>query len=206
MHLFNTEKHKKFWKERKIDWQKEYLDTWTHPHRNIIISLLSSFHWNSLWEVGCGPGPNILRILKSFSGKQLGGSDVNAEAIELANKTFVGGRFHVESVEDMLLSDCSSDVVLSDAALIYIDPFRIKKAIHEIVRIANDRIILCEFNSKNVWKRWLFRIQTGYNAYDYKKLLEDAGCYDVQMVKITPEFWDGEPWTKWGYIISARKP
>lgn len=213
MRVKTTEQHKKFWQERKIDWEKDYLATWTHPHRQLISWVLSTFHWVSLWEVGCGPGPNLMKIVKDFkpteeNPRQLGGSDINPEAIELARKTFVGGRFHVESVEDMLLSDDATDVVLSDAALIYIGPTKIKKALGEIVRITRTRVVLCEFNSTSPWKRLLLRWKTGYNAYDYKELLEELGCYDVQLYKIPPEGWPGskagDGWYDFGTIITAR--
>lgn len=199
-----TDAHKKFWAERKIDWKTQYLDTWNHPHRALIAEVLKTFNWISLWEAGCGPGANLVRIAKEFKGKQLGGSDVNAEAIELARATFVGGKFHVESVEDMLLSDDAVDVMLSDAALIYIDPTNIKKAVGEMVRITRNRLVLCEFHGTSWWERLKLRLTTGYNAYDYTKLLTEAGAYDVQMFKIPEQFWEGFPWNKWGYIITAK--
>lgn len=201
-----TNQHKKFWKERKIDWQKEYLDTWGHPHRRLITYVLSSFHWVSLWEIGCGPGANLMRILKTkeLQGKQLGGSDINADAIELARKTFVGGKFHVESSEDILLSDKAVDVVLSDASLIYISPFKIDKVIEEIVRVSRTSLVLCEFHSTSLWKRWWFRWKTGYNAYNYKELLEKHGCYDIQIIKIPKEYWPGFPWETMGHVIVAK--
>lgn len=199
-----TAGHKRFWKERKIDWAKDYLSTWDHPHRNLLVWVLKSIPFVSLWEVGCGPGANLVKITKEIPSKQLGGSDVNEDAIELARKTFTGGRFHVEGVEDLLLSDKSVDVVLSDATLIYIGPAKIKKALGECTRIARNHIILCEFSGGNWFKRLIFRIKTGYNAYDYPKLLEEMGCYDIRSFKIPKEFWDGTPWTEWGYIIIAR--
>ncbi len=212
MNIKTTKKHKKFWTERKIDWEKDYLSTWNHPHRQLIIWALRSFHWMSLWEVGCGPGANLVRIVKEMEGKgwkgTLGGSDVNADAIEVARKTFTGGKFHVESVEDMLLSDQAVDVMLSDAALIYIGPTKIKKAIGEMVRISRNHIVLCEFHSTNWWKRLLLRLKTGYNAYDYRKLLEEAGCYDIKVIKMAPEFWPGtkkgDGWFDFGHIIVAN--
>lgn len=202
--LKTTNKHKRYWQERKIDWQTSYLDTWNHPHREIILAALNSFRWYSLWEVGCGPGANLVKILKSLPDRQLGGSDLNADAIALAQKTFAGGKFNVESVEDLLLSDDAVDVVLSDATLIYIGPTKIKKVLHELTRVARNHIVLCEFHSANPFKRWWFRWKTGYNAYNYRKLLEDAGCYNIQMVKIPPEYWPGYPWEKFGYVIIAR--
>lgn len=206
---FNTAKHTKFWKERKIDWETQYLDTWEHPHRGLLSKVLQTFTWQSLWEVGCGPGPNILRFIKEgLTDKYYGGSDINPEAIELARQKFKGARFRVESVEDLFLSDKFTDVILSDATLIYVDPFKIKKVLKELKRCVRIRLVFCEFNSTNILKRWLFRFKTGYNVYDYKKLLEEIGCYDIQIYKLPPEAWPGtkkgEGWYEFGSIISAR--
>lgn len=202
----STKEHKKFWAERKIDWKTQYLDTWNHPHRQLISWTLQAFPWLSLWEVGCGPGANLAKIVSDMPGKQLGGSDVNPEAIALASKTFIGGKFHVESVENMLLSDKAVDVVLSDATLIYIGPTKINSVLEELVRIGRNHIVLCEFHGTSWWKRVLLRYRTGYNAYNYVKLLEKAGCYDIQMGKIPVEYWAGTPWEEWGYIITAKLP
>lgn len=211
--LKSTNQHKKYWKERQIDWYQSYLagidpatnkPMWDHPHREIFIWILKSIPWVSLWEVGCGAGANLVKITKEFQGKQLGGSDINKDAIEVAKKIFVGGRFHVESAEDMLLSDNAVDVMLSDAALIYVGPEKIDQALHEITRIARNQIILCEFHGKNWLSRLLFKLKTGYNAYNYQDLLEKHGCYDINIVKIPEAAWPGFPWNKWGYIISAK--
>lgn len=202
----STKQHTKYWSERKINWHEHYSATWNHPHREIIIQLLKTFNWFSLWEVGCASGPNLIRIIKEFPGRQLGGSDLSADAIELARTTFNGGKFHVESAEDLLLSDKAVDVLLADATLIYIGPRKIKKVLNEFTRITRNRIILCEFHSTSFWRRWLLRLRTGYNAYNYQQLLEEAGAYDIQMVKIPKEYWPGTPWEEWGWIISAKLP
>ena len=216
-----TNTHTKYWRERKIDWKTQYLDTWDHPHRQLIVCVLQAFQneWMSVWEVGCGPGPNLARIFKEFHGKQmqLGGSDLNEDAIKLARATFQtevkqpdgtmkrqdAGMFHVESSEDMLLSDKAVDVMLSDAHLIYIGPFKIRKVLKEMVRITRNRLVLCEYEEKSWWKRIQLWWKTGYFAHDYKKLLEEAGCFDVQMAPIPEQFWGGN-WSKYGKIITAK--
>jgi ubiquinone/menaquinone biosynthesis C-methylase UbiE len=202
-----TKAHADWWAKRKIDWDQAYTSTWNHPHRAIIVRILGTFPWKSLWEVGCGSGPNLVRLVKEgFLDRQLGGSDVNADAIAEASKTFTGGKFHVESSEDMLLSDKATDVVLSDAHLIYVGPEKIDKVIKEMLRIGRNQILLCEFHSTNLWKKFLFRLRTGYNAYDYKKLLEKHGCFDIQIMKMPKEVWPGEPWENLGHYILARIP
>lgn len=199
-----TNKHLKYWAERKIDWKTSYLDTWDHPHRNLIVWVLKSIPFRSLWEVGCGPGANLKKIITEIKNVQLGGSDVNPEAIELAQKTFTGGLFHVESGENLLMSDKAVDVILSDACLIYVDPFKIKKYLNEYRRVARNHIVLCELHEKNLWKRFTYWLKTGYFMYDYKKLLTKLGYWDIEMIKIPKEFWPGTPWEQYGYIIIAK--
>lgn len=200
-----TNKHKEYWKNRKIDWQTQYLDTWGHPHRNLIVWMLKSIKFFSLWEVGCGPGANLKKILTEFKNVQLGGSDVNPEAIKLAEQTFKGGVFHIESGEDLLMSDNSVDVILSDACLIYVSPFKIKKYLKELHRVARTHIVLCELHHPNWFRRTIYWWQRGYFVHNYKKLLEQTGFYDIQMIKIPKEFWAGTPWEDYGYIIRATK-
>lgn len=203
----STQEWSKYWAERKIDWNKAYSETWNHPHRALIIAVLKTFGWTSLFEVGCGSAPNLLAIMKHFKDKQLGGVDVNPDAIALASKTFTGGVFKVGSLDDIMMSDNSTDVVLSDMSLIYIDPKRIDKAIEEIKRIARDYVVFCEFHSEKWISRLSLRWNSGYNAYNYKRLLEKHGFYDVTVWKIPEEAWPGgDPQRTFGYIIRAKVP
>ena len=201
-----TKQHREYWQNRKIDWKTSYLDTWNHPHRTLVSAVLRTIPFYSLWEVGCGPGANLVRIVKDMPGKQVGGSDINADAIELAKKTFSGGMFHVEPVDNLMMSDNSIDVVLSDATLIYYSPLRIKKALREMKRVGRTHLVFCELHDTSWWKRWSYRFKRGYNVYNYKKLLEEMGCYDIQMFKIPKEFWEGTPWEEFGYIIKCKLP
>lgn len=206
MRIKTTNSHKKYWRERKIDWQAQYLSTWDHPHRQLLVWVLQTIPWISLWEVGCGPGANLVKIVQTFKDRQLGGSDVNEDAIELARKTFSGGKFHVESAENMLLSDDAVDLLLSDATLIYVGPTKIKKTLQEMYRITRNHLVFCEFHSNKWWRRWWLRYKTGYNAYNYIDLLEELGCYDVRTIKIPREYWDDGQWGEFGYIITAKLP
>ncbi len=207
MRILTTKDHKKYWTERKIDWKEAYFSTWNHPHRALIIQALKSFRWFSLWEVGVGAGANLARIVHDLKfDKQLGGSDINSDAIEVAQKMFTGGHFHVEASDDLLLSDNSVDVMLTDAHLIYYGPTQIKKVMKEMLRVTRHHIVIFEYHERSFWKRIWIRLTTGYNAYNYKKLLESFGCYNVQIVKMPPEFWPDTGWQKWGHIMIAQIP
>lgn len=206
---YTTNQHLKWWTNRKIDWKTDYLDTWNHPHRNVISAILATFSWLSLIEIGCGSGANLINILKKFTGKkmQLGGVDVNPEAIELAKKTFTDGLFKVCQGNDVMLSDKSTDVVLTDMTLIYVGPTKIDSYIEELKRIGRNHVVLCEFHSTNPFKRLWLKVYSGYNAHNYKKLLEKHGFYDISSYKLAPADWPEGTYQKdFGYIFIARIP
>ena len=208
MKLFRTTKeHSIYWKNRKIDWSKDYLSTWNHPHRRLIAEVLKTFNWLSLIEIGCGGGANLAYIVKNIPGRQVGGIDINPDAIELCQKTFKGGIFKVNSADDIMLSDKSTDVVLSDMTLIYVGPRKIGDYIREIKRITRNHVLLCEFHTTNWWNKLALKMNSGYNSYNWPKLLRKYGFYDIVIYKIPPEGWPGgDPQKTFGYIIRATVP
>lgn len=203
---YTTKQFTNWWANRKIDWKQEYLDSWQHPHRYLITEVLSKFKWTSLFEIGCGSGANGRNILSKLSNRQIGGIDVNPEAIAVAQKEFKGGLFKVGSGEDIMLSDSTVDVVLSDMFLLYIGPFKIRKYIREMARIARNHVILCELHSDSWWKRMKLRIFSGNNAYNYVKLLEKEGFYDIIRYKIPVKYWADDDNQEFRNIIIARAP
>ena len=193
---YSTKTHTKIWQTRKIDWNKEYMSTIDHPHRGLITWALKDSPFQSLWEVGVGPGANIARIVKDITIPtkrtiMLGGSDVNADAIELAKNSFKGGLFYVERGDEMIMSDKSVDIILTDMTLIYVGPWKIRKYLKEFKRIARLQIIFVEFDSNKFWVRLKERV-TGYHAHNYRKLLEKEGYSFIQVQKIPEKYYPGE--------------
>ncbi len=204
--LTSTNKHTKYWKDRKINWQESYQSTWDHPHRSLIVWMIKSIPFISLWEVGCGGGANLIKITNELKGKQLGGSDINEDAIKLCRETFQGGLFHVESGDNLMMSDKSVDIILSDMCLIYVDPVKIDKYLNEFKRVARNYIVLCEFHSNSWWKRQRARLG-GYHIYNYKKRLEKLGYYDIMVQHIPEQYWPGtDKNTEFRSIITAKLP
>ena len=145
MRLATEKKHKKYWEDRKIDWNQAYMSTWDHPHRQMLVDILKKLKWGSLFEVGCACGPNLVKIVKEIPNVQVGGTDVSSDAIDLAKKTFQSAYLTVGSADDILMSDDSTDIVLTDMTLIYVS--QIDKAIKEIKRVARNYVLLCELHS-----------------------------------------------------------
>lgn len=201
---YTTKQNERWWQKRVIDWKKDYLDTWDHPHRSIITSVLAQYTWISIVEIGCGPGPNLMNIAKRLPGKQLGGVDINKDAIALANKTFTNGHFRVGSGEDILLSDKSTDIVLTDMTLIYVGPRKIKKWLKEMRRIGRNYILIHEYHDTSWWRRWKLRIFSGRHAYNYEKLLREVGFRDIIKYKM-PDF-DPDSESRFRYLFLAKIP
>lgn len=211
IHSWTTKAHSKYWRERKIDWVKSYADTWNHPKRQFLVQVLSRFKWLSLVEVGCASGPNLIKIAHTFPRAEVGGVDINPEAIETAERLFrEGGKnawFKVGSGDDIMMSDKSTDLVLTDMMLIYVGPLKIKKYLLEMKRIARNYLVIHELYSNKWYERlWLF-LTSGYWSYDYPKLLEKLGFYDIKKIKVPIEcFPDADPiQRKYNYIVIASK-
>lgn len=204
---FTTSQWEGWWENRKIDWKAHYLDTWNHPHRFMISNLLKEFQWMSLLEVGCGAGANLVNILRHFPNKQLGGTDINPDAIKLAMETFKGALFKVCPAHDIIMSDSSTDVVLTDMTLIYSGPWKIKKTLKEIRRVARLYVVFSEFHSENPLERFWLRLTSGYHAHNYRKLLDELGFYDIMLVKVPADAWPGaDARQKFRYLVVAKVP
>ena len=160
----------------------------------------------SLFEIGCGAGANLVNIVKSFPDRkiQLGGSDINPDAIKVATEMLKGAVLKVGSGDDIIMSDDSSDIILTDRMLIYVGPREINNYIREIRRIARRYIILCEFHSDSLFERLKLKLTAGYNVYNYVKLLEKHGFYGIIRYRIPQELWPGDMYPS--YIIVANVP
>lgn len=206
--LKGTNFHKNYWINRK-NWVQGYVNSeaLNHPHRKLIVKVLSTFNWLSLIEIGCASGANLINIVKFLPGRQVGGIDVSQEAIDEVTKNLKGAWLKVGSGDDILMSDKSTDVVISDMTLIYVSPRDIGRYIKEIRRVARNRIVLCEFHSASWWNRLALKINRGYNAYNWDKLLQKYEFYDIIKYKLTEQDWPGgEPQKTFGYIIKASVP
>ena len=207
MKLFNSSKRwVTWWAKRKINWKEQYMNP-QHPHRLLIAEALKHIPWMCLFEIGCGAGANLVTIIKKNPGKQVGGVDINPDAIAFAQTQFTNALFKVNSGDNIMMSDKSAGIILSDMMLIYISPRYISRYLKEWKRVARDYIILCELHSDSWWKRFVIKWKEGYNIYNYKKLLEKLEFYDIKMYKFKKEDWpDSDLQQDYGHLIVAKVP
>ncbi len=200
--MYKTEQdHLRHWSARQIDWKSGYLDTWEHPHRQMIVDALHRFEFDSVLEVGCASGPNLFRIHKQFPEVRLSGADVNEQAIEVARR-FLTGDLRIGTLTVADFPDQCADVVLTDMVLIYVA--QMEEMLSYIRRLARKGVALCEFHSERRWERAALKMATGYRAYDYRALLRAHGFRDVLVSKIPSDLWPaGRLQRRFGYLITA---
>lgn len=191
-------KQSKYWKTRKINWEESYFNL-NHPHRQMILEALEDFRFRSVLEIGCGAGANLKLIQDKWPAVHLGGVDINDDAITAARRLLPNAHFlETAPAHDIFFGYKSTDVVISDACLIYYSPIMIRKMLNKIKEIARIGVVFCELHSESWWDRQ----RSKYYVYNYRSLLESMGFYAIELKKI--ENWEGYPWKKWGYIIKAR--
>lgn len=187
------------WKDKEKNWILGYVKSVNHPHRKLIIDALKTMSFDSLLEVGCSAGPNLLKIKKAFPDAELHGVDINAESIAVAKKKVPGVTFSVGFIDKLPYEKKKFDVVLADAVLMYTKPADIKKTLRELDGVTrNAMIIIDRYAEKDsivghVWGR------------NYPKLLTAMG-YDVTTHKITEQEWNSSKnWVKYGRVFIARR-
>jgi len=137
-----------FWKFRHIfdrsNWPEKYVssESLSHPHRKLLIDAVSKYvPFESIFEVGCASGPNLYLLAKKFPGIRICGSDISRNAIDFGKKWFE--KQNIKNVELFTsyaensfrkYSDKSIDIIITDAALIYLNEKKLEKMIKEMIR------------------------------------------------------------------------
>lgn len=176
-----------------------------HPHRKLLLDALARHApFISVLEVGCASGPNLYLIGTRFPGTRLHGTDISGHALRfgrnwLASQGLTARLERAPAWDLRAFPDKSIDIVISDAALIYVGPQRIARTLREMIRVAKKAIILVEWHVGSPSS-----VYADHWAHNYRELLANVpSVKDVRLSKIPPEVWAGA-WEKYGYIIEVQ--
>lgn len=156
-------------------WIEGYQSSLNHRHRLVISGIVKDLQPETLLEVGCHCGPNLVRLGYELPQLSMIGIDVNAEAIE-AGKNWIAGlglssriQLHAGRVPErtsQLPSGCV-DVVLSCYALAYLAPIDLDAVLYELGRLATKAIVLAEPQvSDRPTAQWV-RSLSGYSEWQH---------------------------------------
>ncbi len=154
--MIATETATRYWTTRHETygpgWTEHYWESWRAPHRQQIVRALERIGpWDSLLELGCGPGANLRLIHGRWPGARLHGLDGNADAVAYTRARMAefecSDRVTVEHdrLPDGLLRYTDGfDVILSCYALAYLDPGDLARALHLALGLARVAVVIAE--------------------------------------------------------------
>jgi len=129
------------------NWIANYQKSLASRHRTVLVEVLTKLGAQTVLEVGCHCGPNLIRLAEALPTASLHGIDANADAVQ-AGRTWVADRnlasrvqLHVGRFPDATAAIASGtyDVVLTCYALAYIAPADLDAALYECGRLATNR-------------------------------------------------------------------
>ena len=122
------------------------------PHRTHIVDHVTSFGPpDSILEIGCGYGANLVNLSEHLVGIRIAGVDVSTAAIAGARSfaSLADADLRVHDLGKPLpFANGSFDVVLSDAVLMFFSDSRLPTLLKELLRVSRRGVVLHEYNAE----------------------------------------------------------
>ena len=209
--IFGTATEELYWRFRHLGsphWAETYVASASleHPHRKFLLETIERQRpFASILEIGCASGPNLYLLAKRFPAAKLYGVDISQKAIAFGRNWLSNqgiSNVFLETGKTGHLTQFASqsvDIVVSDAALVYVGPEKIEAALREMARVAKKAIILVEWHTDS--DSSIFKDHWAHNYRNlFQKILPDS---EPRFLKLSPEIWGGD-WSEHGYIIEIR--
>ncbi len=125
-------------------WAAHYWDSWRAPHRQQIVRVLQELvpDWQTLHEVGCGPGANLRLLTATWPERRLSGWDANPEAVRWCQEHLADVPVWEARLPEASLP--ASDVLLSCYALAYVAPDALWALLDRLWAAAARALLLAE--------------------------------------------------------------
>ena len=205
--------HAWIWRTRAKESFESLRESALHRHRELVIEAARQLApFESLLEIGCHSGPNLVRLARAFPSARFSGLDLNAAFIAqgrawMREEGIVNVELEVATA-DALAERASSgaDIVLADAVLMYIVPERIGETLRHMCRIARRGVIIVD---------WMLgaddsRMHHWYDlhwVHNYPALIGKISpeCR-LHVTRIPPEVWSGGGWGEYGSLLRIEVP
>lgn len=194
------------WLDGVGDWVLGYWHSVDHPHRQLVIDAIKKVgSINSVVEVGCSSGPNLVKIKDKLliNESRLAGIDANKDSISFAQEKLLHADLRIGNCIKLPWDDGQYDCLIADAVGMYFDREKIGKAIKEWIRIAKRMIIIIDRYNKS--PLGVLTSKGHIWARNYERLLLNYGL-KVEKIKLTEKDWPtSKGWVKDGYLWIAIK-
>ena len=180
-----------------------------HPHRTVLLEAVRRYTpVDSVLEVGCHTGANLLVLARAFPRANLWGVDVNPRAVAfgrraLARAGITGARLGVARADDLRhLSDRAVDLTITDATLMYVGPDKIRRAVSELVRVTRRAVICNEWHVAREAGDQASRWHDMHWLHDYRELFRSSPRVSRVAVEPLPAGLYGPgDWDRYGTMI-----
>lgn len=204
--------HEWIWRRRHEPSLVELTASAAHPHRDFLISQIAKWTpFESVLEIGCNAGQNLLLLAGKFPGVIFRGIDINPRFIEVGKEWCAR-----EGVKNVLLqvgraddlasfADRSVDITFTDATLMYVGPDKIGRTFQGIKRVTRKALVFNEWSldvtdssERSLWYDFHW-------VHNYSLLLEKhvAGS-KIRMTRLPKNMWArGGGWEKYGALVEV---
>lgn len=207
--FLGTRLHEVMWSRRAGGTRADLLKTIAHPHRPFLRDAIGKWApFDSVLEIGCNAGPNLLLLARVFPQARFTGIDINRHFVDagtdlLRDEGVENVTLSVGAADDLARFESKSiDVTFTDATLMYVGPDKIAGTLAEIVRVTRKAVVFNEWctpglvpGTRSVWyyMHWV---------HDFRPLLAEAA--PGRPVTVTPvphELWGPDGWREYGALV-----
>ena len=166
------------------------------PAKEIIANEIN-IEFDSILEVGCQWGENLLAIERKFPDKKIVGVDIDRIRLSEGQKYLTKAELTYGDARKLPFPDKSFDIVFTNALICMLDPEDVMVAIKEILRVAKKQVMFIELLMLN---GFIGIIPHGRTAVNWKVIFEN----NPTIKKLEPEEFDADPWIEYGYLIKLK--
>lgn len=182
------------------------------PHREWLAQVIDALprvrlaEEPHLLEIGASYGPNLAAMRQVNLRWQVSGIDISQSAVDMGKRMWDHDPQVRLSVGDagskLRFKDETFDVVLSDACLLYVPPWKIQRAVKEMSRVSRNYIVLVELTS---FGSLPMRPSRDGWLYDYRKLFGSTSHRILETQQIPINLRSGGRWPTFGRVMIAQR-
>lgn len=166
------------------------------PSRTFIAERLEE-PFDSVLEVGCQWGENLLAIQQLYKGKRLVGADIDKEKLAIARKDTKGIKFVDANLFNLPFARDEFDIVFTNALFCMLRPVDVEEGIRQIIKYAKKKIYMIE-----LMKNGIGYVGGGRTGADFVAIFRNY-CIEAKAEKLSDNVFGCEPWNTYGYFIEV---
>lgn len=166
------------------------------PSRTFIAERLEE-PFDSVLEVGCQWGENLLAIQQKFKGKRLVGADIDAEKLKIARKDTKGIEFVDANLFKLPFHRDEFDIVFTNALFCMLRPTEVEEGVRQLIKLSRKKIYMIE-----LMKNGIGYVKGGRTGADFVGIFRNY-CIEAKCEKLSEDVFECEPWNSYGYFIEA---